>query len=255
MTSSLLHVVEQGNGTSTPLILLHGFGGDAGSWLSVQTALAGTRRVLALDLPGHGRSRAHPANDYAGMAQAVLATLDHLAITRFHLAAHSMGGAVASVLALAHQERIASLTPVCPGGFGGLVNERLMRRFASATTADELQEVVSAFFAASSLVPRHVGAHLAIERADPAVNERLGALLTAMIDGPHQVPAGKERLGELTCPVRVIWGDQDEVQSAHTIAGLPPLVGVHRFAAAGHMVHVEAAREIAQILRFQLREE
>ena len=47
------------------------------------------------------------------------------------------------------------------------------------------------------------------------------------------------------------------LQALHTerIAGLPPLVGVHRFAAAGHMVHVEAAREIAQILRFQLREE
>lgn len=252
---NFLHFVERGTGHTTPLVLLHGFGGSAGSWLAVQTALAGSRRVIAVDLPGHGGSRNHPANDYHGMAEAVIQTLDSIGIGHFHLAGHSMGGAVATTLALARQERVASLTLICPGGFGGLVNEQLMRRFANAITADELQEILSTFFAASSLVPRHVGAYLAAERADPAVTQRFDALLSAMLDGPHQLPVEKHRLAGLAVPVRILWGEQDEVQSAHTIDDLPPIVAVHRFKAAGHMVHVEAAREVAAILRLQMRGE
>lgn len=253
--SGPLHMVERGTGTATPLVLVHGFGGSAASWLAVQTALSGTRRVIAFDLPGHGKSRAHPANTYEGMAEAVCETLDSLDIGRFHLCAHSMGGAVSTTLALNDPARIASLTLIAPGGFGGLVNEKLMRRFASAVTADELQEIISAFFSATSLVPRHIGAHLASERTDPAVPQRLDALLSAMLQGQHQRAVGKERLAELSCPVRVLWGEQDEVQSSHTIAHLPPTVAVHRFPQAGHMVHVEAAREVAQILRWQMSAE
>lgn len=250
-----LHVVERGQGAGEPLVLVHGFGGSAASWLAVQTALSGTRRVIAVDLPGHGKSRTHPAITYEGMAEAVVQTLDTLGIGRFHLCAHSMGGAVSTTLALAYPDRVASLTLIAPGGFGGLVNEKLMRRFANAVTADELQEIISAFFSATSLVPRHIGAHLASERADPAVPQRLDALLSAMLDGQHQRAVGKERLAELSCPVRILWGEQDEVQSDHTIANLPPVVAVHRFPHAGHMVHVEAAREVAHILRWQMRGE
>ena len=248
-----LHVVIRGEGEATPLILLHGFGGEAASWLAVQTALTGRRKVLAFDLPGHGQSRDHPANSYDDMAQAVIEQLTNFSISRFHLAAHSMGGAVATTLALQHPDQIASLTLLCPGGFGGLVNEALIHRFARATDAVELQTLLASFFGKTSMVPRHVGQHLAAARTDPAVAKRLTELLNAMIDGPHQIPVDKQRLGDLPCSVRVLWGEQDQVQSAHTIADLPPYIALHRFAAAGHMLHVEAAREVAHILRLQMQ--
>lgn len=247
-----LYWVSQGEGDGTPLVLLHGFGGEAASWIAVQTALAGRRQVFAIDLPGHGKSRFHPANGYSGMAQAVIDTLDHLSVQRFHLAAHSMGGAVATTLALNASSKIASLTLICPGGFGGLVNEKLMHRFATSTSANELQDIMSQFFSARSIVPRHLGAHLAAAREEPAVTERLNVILSAMLDGPHQVPAGKERLHELACSIRVLWGDHDQVQSEATIANLPSQVALHRFADAGHMVHVEKARQVAHILRLQM---
>jgi biotin carboxyl carrier protein len=51
----LLRYLELGEG-GTPLVLVHGFGGDLNNWLFNQPALAAERRVIALDLPGHGES-------------------------------------------------------------------------------------------------------------------------------------------------------------------------------------------------------
>lgn len=247
-----LHIVERGAGAATPVVMLHGFGGDAASWLALQTAIGLNRRTLALDLPGHGKSRDHAGKPYDGMAAVVAETLDMAGVSRCHLVAHSMGGAVATTFALSAPERIASLTLAAPGGFGGLVNARLMRRFASATDAAELQAIVEQFFGTESPVPRLVGAHLAAERADPAITLTLTRILDQILDGAHQVPVPKARLGEVDYPVRLLWGEEDRVQTDDTIRNLPPTVALHRFPRAGHMVHVEATREVAAILRLQM---
>ena len=49
-----LRYVELGEGTSVPVLLLHGFGADLNTWMFTQPALAQGTRVVALDLPGHG---------------------------------------------------------------------------------------------------------------------------------------------------------------------------------------------------------
>ncbi len=51
-----LRYLEMGEGDSVPVLLLHGFGADLNTWMFTQPALAEGRRVIALDLPGHGGS-------------------------------------------------------------------------------------------------------------------------------------------------------------------------------------------------------
>lgn len=104
-----------------PLVLLHGIGSGAASWVQQFDALGGTRRVLAWDAPGYGTSTplasASPvATDYA---RALADWLDTLGIGRCMLAGHSLGAIVAGAFAAAHPERVAGLLLISPaGGYG-----------------------------------------------------------------------------------------------------------------------------------------
>src|SRR5882762_53404 len=99
MTSSL-YVAERGAGPKT-VVLLHGFGSCHDIWHEVTSVLVLGIRTLAYDLPGHGLSLDFPESGPARTAaRAVLADLSARGIGRVHLAGHSMGGAVAALMAL-----------------------------------------------------------------------------------------------------------------------------------------------------------
>lgn len=95
-----------------PIVLVHGLGASLGFWyLQIAPKLAQHRRVILMDLRGHGRS-SMPATGYtpAVMAGDLLALLDHLRIASAHLLGHSYGGAVALEFAWRNPHRIATLT-------------------------------------------------------------------------------------------------------------------------------------------------
>jgi pimeloyl-ACP methyl ester carboxylesterase len=97
-------------------VLVHGFGADLNAWMFNQPALAETRRVVAIDLPGHGGSvKEVGAGDAAFFATAASDAIAALAIDRFHLAGHSMGGAIAIEYALRHSGRLAGLALLSAG--------------------------------------------------------------------------------------------------------------------------------------------
>jgi flavin reductase (DIM6/NTAB) family NADH-FMN oxidoreductase RutF/pimeloyl-ACP methyl ester carboxylesterase len=100
--------VEAGQGE--PLLLIHGVGLNAEAWAPQIKALSSTHRVIAMDLPGHGGSAAPPAGaDLSHYVAAVCALLDGLNIPACNVAGHSMGGLVATGLALAHPGRVLRL--------------------------------------------------------------------------------------------------------------------------------------------------
>lgn len=100
--------IDQGQG-GTPLVLIHGWACDTTFW-HAQLVLAQERRVLALDLPGHGAS-APVQGEYTQdlFARAVLAVMDAAGIEQAVLAGHSMGGAVARNVAQQAPERVAGV--------------------------------------------------------------------------------------------------------------------------------------------------
>jgi len=97
----LLSCEADGPADGPPLMLLHALGEDRGSWREVAAALAADGwRTLALDLRGHGDS-GHPGTyTFESMRDDVLALLDALRIDRVTLVAHSMGTAVATLIAM-----------------------------------------------------------------------------------------------------------------------------------------------------------
>lgn len=75
----LLHATEVGTGPST-VVLLHGMMGSSESWWRVIPRLtARGHRVLALDLPGHGRSPRNSGLTIEKAASSVVETVEHLA--------------------------------------------------------------------------------------------------------------------------------------------------------------------------------
>ena len=113
----LIHYVEEGHGPAT--VLIHGLGGFAESWRHNIPELARYSRVIALDLPGFGRS-GKPRRPYtaAFLAQGLDGLLRALGVEQVRLVGHSLGGAVAARFALDHDrrvERLALLGAAVPG--------------------------------------------------------------------------------------------------------------------------------------------
>lgn len=121
------------SGRGLPLVLLHGIGSGAGSWVCQLQALSARFRVLAWDAPGYGESTplasdSPAASDYA----AVLAQwLDALRIDQCALVGHSLGAIVAAACAADHPRRVARLVLLSPArGYGGASAEERERRLA-----------------------------------------------------------------------------------------------------------------------------
>lgn len=109
-----VHFVRAGSGE--PLVLIHGIGHHWRAWEPVLQRLAAHHDVIALDLPGFGRSPAPAAN--LGMPTAVAALGAFFAdqgLDRPHVAGNSLGGAIALELAAAGLAR--SVTALSPAGF------------------------------------------------------------------------------------------------------------------------------------------
>lgn len=114
-----LHYRADGDPARPPVVLVHGYGDSFTSWEGWARVLATEYRVLSIDLPGHGLTRAPPgyrlsADGYVGVVDAFATAL---ALPRFAIAGNSMGGGVAWHYALAHPERLSALVLVDAAGW------------------------------------------------------------------------------------------------------------------------------------------
>lgn len=106
-----LHYARLGD-SGTPVILIHGSGGMAQTWLDngIAHALAENHIVIAADMRGHGRSEGPRDGD---MALDVIELMDVIGFERAHLHGFSMGGSIVAQLMARVPERIIT------AAFGG----------------------------------------------------------------------------------------------------------------------------------------
>ena len=95
------------------MVFIHGAGLDH-SWFGLQSRYFGYHgwNVLAVDLPGHGRSEGPPIPTIAGMAAWVFEVLDSLKIQKAVLVGHSMGSLIALECAAKHPERVTRVATI-----------------------------------------------------------------------------------------------------------------------------------------------
>jgi pimeloyl-ACP methyl ester carboxylesterase len=111
------HYRDWGNPAAPPLVLLHGFTGNARQWDTVARIMADGYRVLALDQRGHGETDWAPDQDYtaARVHEDFAAFVAALGLDRIALVGFSFGGEVAYGYAALHPDRVARLVLVEPG--------------------------------------------------------------------------------------------------------------------------------------------
>jgi len=115
-----LGYLELGRPDTPCVVFLHGFGADLLTWQLCLVPLSSQYRVVALDLPGHGRTTPDVGDASLGfMTRWLDEAFDVLGISEAHLVGHSMGAKIAMAFALSHPERVASLALISPAGLGG----------------------------------------------------------------------------------------------------------------------------------------
>jgi pimeloyl-ACP methyl ester carboxylesterase len=134
--------VDSAESAALPLVLLHGIGSGAASWVQQFEVLGETRRVLAWDAPGYSASTPVEADSPAASDYATVLKewLDALGIERCVLLGHSLGAIIAGAFAVANPQRVAGLLLLSPaGGYGASTAEvRELKRDQRLAMINEL---------------------------------------------------------------------------------------------------------------------
>ncbi|HWU75001.1 MAG TPA: alpha/beta hydrolase [Rhodanobacter sp.] len=124
-----------GDDSLPPLLALHGWLDNAGSFARLAPLLATRHHVIALDLPGHGHSDhfpAHASYHYLDYVRSVLAAIEALQLDRFCLLGHSLGAGIAALTAAAMPAPITQLLLIEGLGPLGDDGSHTLQRFRDA---------------------------------------------------------------------------------------------------------------------------
>ncbi|HEU4405158.1 MAG TPA: alpha/beta fold hydrolase [Polyangiaceae bacterium] len=239
------------------LVLIHGLASYLPAWARNVRALAERHRVVALDLPGFGKSSkvGHPLS-MAYFADVVDGLAGALGLGRFALVGHSMGGQVALAHALARPGRAEALVLSAPAGLEAFsaAEARLLAaavppEAVAATPAEVVYANLALNFVETPPEARFMGDDRVRVIGGPdlddyarAVSRSVAAMLAEPVLG---------RLGEVRVPTLVVFGEGDALipnrvlhrgstraLAEAAVARLPRgrLVMLER---AGHMPHFE----------------
>src|SRR4051794_4343008 len=194
-------------GSGPPLVLVHGVGGDADQWAFCLSGLRASNRVIAIDLPGFGRSD-KPRIDYriAGFVEVLDRLLTELDIARASLLGHSLGGWIVAQFALQYPDRVDKLILNDAAGIdegAGPIPIDL-----NISTCANMRRVFEAMFYDRNLVQDvlvELAYSLHLERDDgPTIKSVLETLgdVREKLDG---------RLDRLRVPTLILWGENDAI--------------------------------------------
>ncbi|RWA15421.1 hypothetical protein MBRU_10250 [Mycolicibacterium brumae DSM 44177] len=241
-------------GEGPPIVLLHGYASSIQWWEPVadRLAVATGRRVIAIDLVGHGGSEApRDAADYGadGQAAAVIEALGALGVEHVALVGHSMGGGVATAVAESAPELVDKVVVVDTYGDAGL---KSMPALGEAVCWPLLGPALDRFRAIDAVDKSSLQTGFAPDYPVPEFAYRslqrlthTGVCDSTVIDDLNATRPVAERLAGLGRPVLVLWGEHDVLTPTepnvrrYADAGLAPTV----IAGSGHSPMVEKPDE------------
>lgn len=258
-----IHYTDTGPHDRSAIVLVHGFSSSLHTWDAWKSDLEADFRVITLDLPGHGLSRAE-APELANIerfADVVHEVTQDLGVDRFTIAGNSMGGNTAWSYTLAYPETVDGLILVDSSGWpddpdaeddGPFIFRLLANPVARAVMKDlDMTSLTRSgledsytdqSFVTDALVERYV----ALSRA-PGHRETLLAIMAG-----DRVPATPEKMAEIKVPTLILWGKDDKLtpvsgaqKFADTIEGSTMIV----YEDVGHLPQEEAAEQSIQDVR------
>ena len=245
-----LHTERHGSGQ--PLLLLHGLGGTSSIWGPVIDRLASRREVIAIDMPGFGRSpamadgmRPSPAN----LARAIAEHCAALGLPRPHVAGNSLGGWVALEMAKA-----GDAASVCTLSAAGLWRRPPgPRRRDLRALARRLRPVLPLALATRRGRAALLGSTMA--HPERLTGREARTLVSEWIRSPGYDAANAEmRAGVFTEPERIevdstiAWGDRDRLVGPPRPERMPPRSRYVVLEGCGHTPTWDDPEGVARLL-------
>ena len=227
--------------------MIHGFGGDHNAWRMLVAAAALPRPVLAVDLPGHGRSPAG-ATGFAAIVQQVADAIAVQGVIAAHVAGHSLGAAVAVGVAQAGRFDARSLFLVAPAGLGAEIDGDFLTGFCQARDQAELAPWMSRLVADPASIPPVFVEVTAASRAEPGVADAQLHLAQSLFSNGEQAFSIRAALAEIAVPSLIVVGSADRIIPPSHSQGLPTRIVRYVLDGIGHMPQIEAVDAVARLL-------
>ena len=247
-----LYVRDQGGGT--PLVLCHSLFCDSTLFNSMVSHLTGSYRIITTDARAHGKSTV-PEKGFSikDIATDYLAVMDELSVEEAHFVGISMGGMVALNIALLAPDRVKSLV-LMDTEAGKAPWKNWFERWLLART---VQNTGLLWFSVGTMLNRMFGSTFTRE-SPQAVEEWRKVLsvleprsITLSVDAINNRPALIDRLGEVTAPTLLIYGEEDfytPIESGRRIE--QGIDGARMFTIphTGHLSVVERPKKVAALV-------
>ena len=264
-----VHYLVAGDPEGEPVVLLHGAGTHAVTWLPLVPTLADDYSVYVPDRPGRGLSA---APSYRGrdlrefLVEYLLELFDDLGLDRPHVVGNSLGGQQAFLLAIDH-DRVDRLPLV--GAPGGLSREyplvfRLLTMYgisrllywlnARGDPLANARESVGRFVVDDSEVPEAFYETLAAAASLPGRAESLRSLNLEQgsFGRMHPVFDISDEVVDIGRPTLFLWGSEDVLwppEAGRPVADRMPDATLHALPDHGHMPWLEPGEDVAPRVR------
>lgn len=252
--------IDEGKGEYT-LVLVHGLASNAGFWRYNIPELSKHFRVVAVDLPGYGKSqKGNYSYSLSFYAETIKKLIDELQLKNVVLVGHSMGGQIAIIFALKYPDMLSKLVLAAPAGFeefqrgeGDWLRSVITMSGVKATTEEGIRRNLSNNFYNWSdkwewMVEERVRIRKAKDFDEFAYT--VDRCVDAMLDEPTF-----DRLSIIKTPTLIIHGKYDGlIPNPYLNPGFPsdvfakgerdiPKAKRVEIDCAGHMIMIEKAEE------------
>jgi pimeloyl-ACP methyl ester carboxylesterase len=232
--AGIYYSLSERNHSPFTILLIHGAGSNMLCWSAEMRRLPGYS-VIAVDLPGHGRSRGQPAmqsiNDYADH---LIDFIHNLHLESVVLAGHSMGGAVA--LEIGRRDL---------GIIAGLVTISCAARFSFANQLESRLKTAQSYRSALNFLQQSA---FSSHTSSKLIRQTMNALFETSPDVVYKDWAAcagfdfESHLSQLILPLLIVVGDEDKITPPNDSIFMNdhiPRSGIEIIPHAGHMVIVE----------------
>lgn len=241
-------------GAGPAVVFCHGTPWSSALWRPIASALTDRYTVYLWDMPGYGQSSKQPAApvDFGVQADALTALLRHWGITHPHVIAHDFGGAVSLRAHLVGGAEYASLmlidvVAIPPSGspffkfvqdnpglleqLPGYIHRAIVRAYISNATSVGLRDGDL-----DELMQPWLG------------DEGQTAFYRQIVDYDERyLRENEELLANMSVPVHIVWGEQDEwipVERADRLHALIPRSTVSKVAGSNHLIQFDAPEQL-----------
>jgi len=242
---------ERGKG-DIPLVCLHGIGGNTDSFVEQLNGLSDQHRIIAINLPGYGRSQPITPLSFPALADKLATFLSAIGANQAHLIGQSIGGMTALETACLHPHLAKTLTLIgTSSAFGGR-DDSFKDKFVSARLKP-LDQGMPLAQLAQKFVPEITGPIASAEAIATATASMSAVPAQTYRDIIRCLVTFNRRaeIETLPMPCCLIAGEVDTNAPAKTMASMArkiPNAAYHEIKGAGHLINLEAGAETNTIL-------